>query len=32
VDALGSVQGPAVGSWEHGNEHLGSIKGRKFLD
>jgi hypothetical protein len=22
----------AVGSWEHGNEPLGSIKGGKFLD
>jgi hypothetical protein len=25
-------QGKVVGSCEHGNEHLGSIKGKKFLD
>jgi hypothetical protein len=24
--------GPAVGSFEHGNETLGSIKGVRFLD
>jgi hypothetical protein len=32
LDASGSRQGPVVGSCENGNEHLGSIKGRVFLD
>jgi hypothetical protein len=32
LDSSGSQQGPVVGSYEHGNEPLGSIKGREFLD
>jgi hypothetical protein len=32
LDAFGSVLGPVVGPCEHGNELLGSIKGRHFLD
>jgi len=30
--ASGSRQGPVMGSCEHGNEPLGSIKGRQFCD
>jgi len=32
LDSCGSVQGPVVGSCEHGNEPLGSIEGGEFLD
>jgi hypothetical protein len=32
MDASGSEQRPVVGSCEHGNEPLGSTKGREFLD
>jgi hypothetical protein len=32
LDASGSGQGPVAGFYEHGNEPLGSIKGRVFLD
>jgi hypothetical protein len=32
LDASGSGQVPVVGCCEHGNEHLGFIKGREFLD
>jgi hypothetical protein len=32
LDAFRLLQGPVPGSWEHGNEHLGSIKCEKFLD
>jgi hypothetical protein len=31
-DSSGSGQGPVVGSYEHGNETSGSIKGGTFLD
>jgi hypothetical protein len=31
-ELFGSGQGPVAGSSEHGNEPLGSIKGREFLD
>jgi hypothetical protein len=31
-DLSGSEQGPVVGSCEHGNEPLGTIKGKEFLD
>jgi hypothetical protein len=29
---LAQDKGPVGGSFEHGNEHLGSIKGGEFLD
>jgi hypothetical protein len=29
---FGSGQGPVVGSYEHGNEPLGTIKGGEFVD
>jgi hypothetical protein len=33
LDSCDSGQGPVVGCFEHGNEHLGSIKmGRSFLN
>jgi hypothetical protein len=32
LDAPGSGKGLVVGSCEHGNEYLGSIKGGKFFD
>jgi hypothetical protein len=32
LDTSGSGQGPVVGSCEHINEHLCSIKGGEFLD
>jgi len=32
VQACGRRQGPIVGSCEHNNEPLGSIKDREFLD
>jgi hypothetical protein len=32
LDVSGSGQGPVAGPCEHGNEALGSIKGRQFLD
>jgi hypothetical protein len=32
LNLSGSGWGPVAGSLEHGNEHLGSIKGREFLD
>jgi hypothetical protein len=32
LDASGSGQGAMVGSCEHGNEPLGSIKGRELTD
>jgi len=31
MDATGSGQGQVAGSWEHGNELPGSIKGGEFL-
>jgi hypothetical protein len=31
LDSSGSGEGPAAGSCENGNEHLGSIKGSEFL-
>jgi hypothetical protein len=30
LDLFGLGQRPVAGSYEHGNEHLGSIKGREF--
>jgi hypothetical protein len=32
LDATGSGQGPVVGSCACGNEPLGSIQGKEFLD
>jgi len=32
MDSSGSGQGPVVGSCEHSNEPLGSIKGREYPD
>jgi len=32
MDSSGSGLGPMAGSYEHGNERLGSIKGGEFLD
>jgi hypothetical protein len=32
LDASGLGQGPVVGCSERGNEPLGSIKGKEFLD
>jgi hypothetical protein len=32
LDASCSGQGPVAGPCEHGNESLGSIKGREFLE
>jgi len=32
LDAPGSGEGPVAGSCEYSSEHLGSIKGRTFLD
>jgi hypothetical protein len=32
LDSAGSGWRSVVGSSEHGNEHLGSMKGREFLD
>jgi len=32
LDASRSGEGPVVGSCDHGNEPLGSIKGRQFSD
>jgi len=29
--SAGSLYGPAAGSWEHGAEHSGPIKGGEFL-
>jgi hypothetical protein len=31
LNASSSGQGPVAGSYEHGNEPSGSIKGREFL-
>jgi hypothetical protein len=32
LDSFGSGYGPVVGSYEHCNKHLGSIKGGKLLN
>jgi hypothetical protein len=32
LDSSSSGYGKVAGSSEHGNEHLGSMKGREFLD
>jgi len=32
LDSSGSRQGPVMGSCERGNEPLGTIKGKEFLD
>jgi hypothetical protein len=32
LNSSGLGKGPVAGSCEHGNEHLGFIKGREFLD
>jgi hypothetical protein len=32
LDVSGSGKEPVAGTWEQGNEHSGSIKGRDFLD
>jgi len=32
LDSSGSGWGPVVGSSEHGNEPVGSMKGGEFLD
>jgi hypothetical protein len=32
LDSSGSGQGPMAGSCKQGNEHLGSMKVREFLD
>jgi hypothetical protein len=32
MDSSGLGQGPVLGTYEHGNEPSGSIKGRQFLD
>jgi len=32
LDSSGSGQGPMAGSWEHGNELLGSTEDGEFLD
>jgi hypothetical protein len=32
LDSSGSGYGPVAGSGEHGNEPLGSVKGKELLD
>jgi len=32
LDSFGSRYGPVIGSWEHGDEPSGSIKGGERLD
>jgi hypothetical protein len=32
LDLFGSLQGPVVGSCEHSNKPLDSVKGREFLE
>jgi hypothetical protein len=32
LDSSGSGQGPVAGSFDHGNDISGSIKGGEFLD